>query len=58
MTARFGTQRVQTSWLELTTPSVAIDERGCAHDPYALIRHGFWDWERFAEELPLDYLPQ
>lgn len=49
---------VQTSWLELDPEMDAVyNYLGHLENPMALRKHGYWAWERFAEELPLDYLP-
>ncbi len=50
---------VQTSWIELDPKmNVSFNYLGHIDNPMALKKHGYWAWERFAEELPLDYLPQ
>lgn len=49
----------QVSWVILNaTESVNVDILGRLENPDALAVFGFWAWERFAEELPLDYLPK
>jgi len=48
----------QTSWLHMSQGiDVTINTSGHIYNPFALTTYGYWAWERIAEALPLDYLP-
>jgi hypothetical protein len=47
----------QVSWIELIGDSVTFNTNGVLYEPYAVLAHGLWAWERAAEMLPLDYKP-
>jgi hypothetical protein len=46
------------SVIKLTQDQVTITKSGQAYDKLAIINYGRWAEERFAEELPLDYVPE
>jgi len=49
----------QTSWLRMNTSMPAIiNSLGLVHNSGAVTQYGYWAKERFAEELPLDYIPE
>ena len=48
----------QTSWLRMNTNFITITTHGYIDNPYAFTIYGSWAWERLAEELPWDYLPE
>ena len=48
----------QTSWIKLSLSSATFTTAGHVPNPYAVTKYGYWAWERFAEELPLDYTPE
>ena len=48
----------QTSWMEMWGDSVVVNTLGHLDNPYSVKTYGYWAWERFAEALPLDYLPE
>jgi hypothetical protein len=48
----------QMSVIKLTQDQVTITKSGQAYDKLAIINYGRWAEERFAEELPLDYVPE
>ena len=48
----------QTSFILLKHGKfVEVNTSGHVRNPYALETYGFWAWERFADALPLDYMP-
>lgn len=47
----------QMSWLKMNLPSTTFNISGYMTNPYAVTKYGYWAWERFADELPLDYIP-
>lgn len=47
----------QTSYLELPVDTLIVDWRGHSLSEPEIVRSGFWGEQRFAEELPWDYLP-
>lgn len=49
---------VQMSVIKLTQDQVTISKSGQIYDILAIINYGRWAEERFAEELPLDYVPE
>lgn len=50
-------QKGQISRLKLNKNGVIVNASGHVYDPYAMSMLGYWAWERFADELPLDYKP-
>ena len=54
---RGGTDDLQVSWLSLNHRFALLHRSGRAFGDDAVVRHGYWAWERFAEELPHDYEP-
>lgn len=50
--------RLQRSWLEAVSGPVDVDAQGREYAHIALKRFGYWSWERLAELLPRDYLPE
>ena len=49
----------QTSWLRMNTGMPAIiNTLGLVNNSGAVTQYGYWAKERFAEELPLDYIPE
>lgn len=50
--------RFQRSWLTLDYIEPAVfTAKGILSKPKSVMRHGYWSWERFADELPIDYSP-
>jgi hypothetical protein len=47
----------QTSWLKLSLDFLVFNEAGYFYNPYGLSTYGNWSWERYADLLPLDYVP-
>lgn len=54
---RGGEDDLQVSWLSLNHRFALLHRSGRAFGDDAVVRHGYWAWERFAEELPHDYEP-
>jgi len=38
--------------------SAVINSSGQIRNPKSIMTYGYWAWERFAEQLPLDYFPE
>ena len=49
-------QQGQRSWLQISSDSITINKLGFADNLYSITKFGYWAWERFAEELPLNYI--
>ena len=47
----------QRSWISLISDTLIINSMGISNNPNTIGTTGYWAWERFAEDLPLDYLP-
>ena len=47
----------QESWLTPRESRVPLGLDGALLDGAAVVRHGYWDWERFADLLPTNYRP-
>lgn len=52
------TRGEQTSWLALQKRSVIINSSGLIYDPLAFVVYGYWSFERIADTLPLEYIPE
>ena len=48
----------QVSWIVLNKVSVRVDARGRPLEARPITRYGYWDWERTADLLPHDYVPE
>lgn len=49
----------QTSWLQMNqADSVHVHVHGYTQSAYGFTTYGYWAWERLADTLPLDYLPE
>lgn len=48
---------VQTSSLIPRNKPIKIDIKGILVNPLALFYEGYWSYEKFADSLPLDYIP-
>ena len=53
----FGLPTMATSNALLCWGFALLHPSGRAYDDDSVVRHGYWAWERFAEELPHDYDP-
>lgn len=59
MATKIHRSNIQTSGMKLNYDSVVINNAGLVMNPYAITTFGYWGWEeRFAELLPLDYVPK
>lgn len=47
----------QVSWLTAEDERLRLAPSGALLDPDAVVRYGYWDWERVADHLPADYRP-
>lgn len=52
--------KTQTSWmtLEPANSNILIDDKGYIFNPLNLMVFGYWNWEKVAEMVPLDYIPE
>jgi hypothetical protein len=50
--------RAQQSWIRLQEKATVIDTLGHVYSPTAILRAGYWGWERVAEMLPWEYVPE
>ena len=48
----------QVSYLVLNGGDVRFTRSGQVLDPLDVVRYGYWDWERVADLLPTDYVPE
>ncbi len=48
----------QVSYIQLNIPTVSVDVRGFIYNPLALTTLGYWSWERMADSLPIEYVPE
>ncbi|MGB3542940.1 carboxypeptidase-like regulatory domain-containing protein [Rubrivirga sp.] len=48
----------QESWLTPRENRIPLGPDGTLLDGADVVRHGYWDWERFADLLPTDYRPR
>ncbi len=55
---RYKENWAQTSFLHLPFDTIEVDVAGNALSDFQIIRSGYWGETRFADELPLDYLPK
>lgn len=51
------TPLAQTSSFIPLKPNIIIDERGILKEPLSAYYEGYWSYEKFANSLPLDYVP-
>ena len=49
---------VQRSSIELRSDSTVFNDKGILYEAYDVVLHGYMGWERMAEMLPLDYIPE
>jgi hypothetical protein len=47
-----------TAYADLVTEKVELDPRGFTRDAMALVYSGFWDYEKLANQLPVNYMPE
>jgi hypothetical protein len=52
------TPSFQTSVLSLLEPYTYLEPNGMILNPYSYLVEGYWGWEKLAEMLPLDYVPE
>jgi hypothetical protein len=43
---------------DATITGTVIDTLGHVYSPTAILRAGYWGWERVAEMLPWEYVPE
>jgi hypothetical protein len=55
---RYNENWAQTSFLHLPFDTIEVDVAGNALSDFQIIRSGHWGETRFADELPLDYVPK
>ncbi len=49
---------VQTSEIEMKEKYLLLDRTGYIYNPLGIILLGYWSWEKIAEMLPIDYVPE
>jgi len=47
----------QMSWVGMNEDSVTMNKLGHIYEGSGITLFGYWAWEKFAEALPLDYIP-
>jgi len=51
-------KKFQTSYIQSQKPgAITVHVMGFLNDPLTVIQNGYWGWERFADRLPLDFVP-
>ena len=49
--------RAQESWIKLGNAPIRLDRSGRYLDDAAIMKYGYWAWERLADMLPLEFKP-
>ncbi|WP_299012102.1 carboxypeptidase-like regulatory domain-containing protein [uncultured Polaribacter sp.] len=55
--SKLRTPTYQTSTLLPNTMPIKIEKNGMLENPLAVLYEGYWSFEKFANSLPLDYVP-